>query len=152
MAIYLDTCALNRLTDEPSQPRIVAEAEAIDRILELVAATQVEWIASVFLRVEIERNPVVIRRAQTLPLLDMASGHVAATPEIFRRARALQAEGFQHFDALHLAVCEESSIACLLTVDDRLVRRASRRPQTSVTEVLNPIDWLKRRGAWQPIP
>jgi predicted nucleic acid-binding protein len=148
MTVYFDTCALNRLTDNLSQPRVLAEAEAVLHALELIAASQVAWLISEFVRIEIARNPDAIKRAQTLPLLDMASGQIKTTPEILRQAHALQAEGFDPFDAMHLAACDESSIDCMLTVDDRLIRRASRRRKPSVTQVMNPVDWLQRRSTW----
>jgi predicted nucleic acid-binding protein len=149
MTIYFDTCALNRLTDDVSQSRIREEADAVLSILELVATAEVTWTTSELLRTELSRNPDPIKRAQTLPLLDMASAHVEATPEMGRRARALTKEGFGPFDALHLAICGESSIDSMITVDDRLIRKAARRSNPSVPEVLNPVDWLQRRSVWQ---
>ena len=41
MKIYLDTCALNRLTDDQTQPRILAEAKALERILDMVSSGKV---------------------------------------------------------------------------------------------------------------
>jgi hypothetical protein len=55
--IYLDACALNRLTDDQSQLRIHAEAEAIERVLHLVWKGEAEWKASIVLEAEIRRNP-----------------------------------------------------------------------------------------------
>jgi hypothetical protein len=33
MRIYLDACALNRLSDDQTQPRVRAEAEGVERAL-----------------------------------------------------------------------------------------------------------------------
>ena len=108
-------------------------------------------MVSEFLRLEILHNPDPIKRAETLPLLDLAAGSVPSTPAVLRRAHVHVAAGYDLFDALHLAACEEASISFLLTVDDRLIRRAS-RAKSAVTEVLNPVDWLKRRSVWQRQP
>lgn len=150
MDIYFDTCALNRLTDDLSQPRVRAESDAVLHTLELVSGSDIRWLTSDFLQLEVLRNPDPIKRAETLPLLTLASGQITSTPEMFSLASSVQAEGFDALDALHLAACEIAAIDFLLTVDDRFIRRASRRSRTYVTEVLNPIDWIPRRGAWQP--
>jgi hypothetical protein len=46
LKIYLDACALNRLTDDQSQSRIHTEAEAVERVLHLVRKGEAEWKAS----------------------------------------------------------------------------------------------------------
>lgn len=38
--IYIDSCALNRLADDHSQPRVRREAEAMVGVLDLIAAGQ----------------------------------------------------------------------------------------------------------------
>ena len=42
MRVYLDACALNRLSDDQSQPRIRAESEAVQQILSLRMLGKVE--------------------------------------------------------------------------------------------------------------
>ena len=150
MTIYLDTCALTRLTDDLSQPRILAESEAVENILDLVATSEVRWLTSRFVFLEISRNPDAMKRAQLLPLLDMASGYIEFAPDIRSRAHDLQTHGLDLFDSFHLAACEVNSVDALITVDDRFLRRAARRPQEAVTQVVNPIDWLNRRRSWPP--
>jgi hypothetical protein len=94
MTVYLDTCALNRLTDDLSQPRVLAESDAVLHVLELISAGDVRWLTSDFVRREVLRNPDPIKLAQTLPLLDMASGHIHTTTGAIRRAKSLEAQGF----------------------------------------------------------
>ena len=55
--IYLDACALNRLTDDQSQPRTRSEAEAVEKVLYLVWKGEAEWMASIVLEAEIRRIP-----------------------------------------------------------------------------------------------
>ncbi len=64
------------------------------------------------------------------------------------RARQLQASGIGDFDALHLAIAEEAQVAVLLSVDDRFIKRAARRPAPNLTLVENPVDWCRRRQPW----
>ena len=40
MRLYLDVCCLGRLDDDPGQPRIRLEADAIELILHRIAANQ----------------------------------------------------------------------------------------------------------------
>ena len=62
MRIYLDTCCLNRLTDDQSQPRIAEEAEAVEQILRLLRAKTIEWLSSAAVEAETSANPDLERR------------------------------------------------------------------------------------------
>ncbi len=152
MKIYLDTCALNRLTDDQSQPRIHVETQAVERILDLVTAGEVYWIASSIMRVELQRNPNHAKREVSLALLAFASEFIEPHESIFQRATSLAAEGYGPFDALHLALAEEAHADSLLTVDDRLIGRATRTRENLLPSVLNPLDWLQRRATWHLPP
>jgi hypothetical protein len=57
LRVYLDACALNRLTDDQSQARIRTESEAVQQVLSLILMGKVEWKASRTLEVELIRNP-----------------------------------------------------------------------------------------------
>ena len=69
MKVYFDTCALSRLTDNPTHPRIERESAAVQTILRLVASGLFEWSASTILVREISRNPNAEKRAVVLSLL-----------------------------------------------------------------------------------
>ena len=109
LRIYLDACAINRLTDDRRQTRILAEAEAVERVLGLVTAGKVCWIASSLLRAELERNANEAKRAVSLALLGFASEFVEPSEATVRRASALAVEGFGASDALHLALAGQIS-------------------------------------------
>ena len=88
MRIYLDACAINRLTDDQLQARILTEAEAVEQVLDLVSTGRGRWIASSALRDELERNPNETKRAVSLALLDFASEFVEPGEATFQRASA----------------------------------------------------------------
>jgi predicted nucleic acid-binding protein len=121
-------------------------------VLDIAYAGQVHWVASSILRLELARNPDPQRRSDTLLLLDLAAEFVQPTPATFRRALALQREGYGAVDALHLTLAEEVGVTCLLTVDDSFLQRAARRPRNSAPAVENPVDWIRRRRPWLLIP
>jgi predicted nucleic acid-binding protein len=146
--IYLDTCALNRPSDDLSQPRIRREAEAIGRIMDLVHDGRVEWYFSPFLRLEIERNPDPMRRIRALDLLTSAKGIISPTKDTVAEAERLITLGFARFDALHAALAHEAQIDWFITTDDRLLRAANRHLQTYRPILVNPVDWLQRRQPW----
>jgi predicted nucleic acid-binding protein len=146
--IYFDACTLNRLTDDQRQPRILAEAEAVEQVLDLVTAGKGFWIASSALRAELERNPNEAKRAVSLVLLTFASEFIEPNEATFQRASALAAEGFGSFDALHLALAEQAQADCLLTTDDRFLALAARAHANLLPSVLNPVDWWNRRSQW----
>jgi len=146
--VYLDTCALNRLSDQQTQVRIQEEAEAVTQILDLAAAGLVNWIASDFVELELAKNPDTLKRGDSLDLLELASELVKPTPFTYQRALALRMEGYDEFDALHLAMAEESGTTHLLTVDDRFLRRASLRGPKAAPIVENPVNWMRGRQPW----
>jgi hypothetical protein len=57
MRLYLDACCLSRLTDDQTQVRIREEAEAVERILDLVRTGKSEWVSSVAVALEVAGNP-----------------------------------------------------------------------------------------------
>ena len=148
MDIYLDTCALNRLKDDPSQGRIRDEAAAVEAILDLIASGELSWSASSILELELVRNPDPFQREDSLDLLQLATRSLTPDAATIRSATALRTEGFGDFDALHLALADQYRVAVLFTVDDRFLHRAARRQAPSAVSVTNPVDWLRRRQPW----
>jgi len=144
LKVYLDACALNRLTDDPSQSRIRAEAEAVEEILRRIESASVRWIASTVLRFELSRNPDHKRRRETSGLLLFAKELYAPSAECVDRARTLEALGYGALDAVHLACAEEVYCDVFLTTDDRLIRRAQSGTGNLKGEVMNPVEFLER--------
>jgi predicted nucleic acid-binding protein len=146
--IYIDTCVLNRATDDQSQARIRTEAEALATVLDAAAEGIVDWIASSILRDELHRNPDPQRRQDALRFLPMASTFAEPTPATYLRALELRHQGHGEFDALHLAIAEENRATSLLSVDDRFLNRAGRRPAGTLPTVENPVEWCRRKKLW----
>jgi hypothetical protein len=141
--VYLDACALNRLTDPPSHLRIELEAAAVEQVLLLVRAGKMLWISSSILGVEIGKNPNKQRRAAAFSLLGLASEMQFLTPSIVIRGKRLSRLGLDKFDALHLAVAEESRCDVVFTTDDRFEKWSDRNFGASSVRVENPLDYLK---------
>ena len=150
MRIYLDACALNRLTDDQSQARIHTEAAAVEHIFHLVWKQQIEWSASTALAAELRRNPDSNKRQDALALLSHAGPLVSPSASTIQRAKLLENAGYGAFDALHLAFAEQVRADALLTTDDRFIRQASRHVGNPVIPVLNPVDWLQEVRRWFP--
>ena len=148
MNIYLDTCVLNRLTDDLSKPRIRQEADAVARILMQVFAGEISWTASTVLHQELSNNPDPIRRQDALSLFANASSVVDANERAASRVAYLRQRGLGPFDAFHLAVAEQVQADALLTTDDRFLKRAQSLKLSSRPDILNPVDWLQRRQPW----
>lgn len=135
MRVYLDACALSRLTDDPSQGRIKAEAEAVEAVLRRADSGNIQWLASAVLQLELSKNPDWDRRRETLAEIIVPA---AAT---VGRANQLQSLGHGAFDALHLACAEGASADAFLTTDDRLIRRAQGGIGNVLVRVMNPIEF-----------
>ncbi len=149
MNVYFDTCALNRLTDDLSQPRVRREAEAVAHILDLSSTGVVRWIASTALRDEIERNTDLIRRLDALSLISSAATLVEPNPETNQLALEFALQGLSSYDAIHLALAQQAGVDWLISTDDRFIRRAQGRLHLLHPQLINPVDWLQRRQAWR---
>jgi predicted nucleic acid-binding protein len=144
--VYLDTCAVNRLTDDLSQPRVLLEARAVASIFSLIQAREVLWVASDLLATEISRNPNLYKREFAASLLPPAEQLISPTPHTFERATQLTHQGLFAEDALHLALAERANAEWFITTDDRLLRRTADRQTLPVS--INPVDWVRRRQPW----
>lgn len=143
MDIYLDACALNRLTDDQRQSRIRMEAEAVEEVFRLIWKEEARWVASIALAAEIRRNPSIEKRRDALALLSLAGELLQPNPNSIQRAEMLESLGYDAFDALHLACAEQAKASVLLTTDDRLIRKAMRLLGNPAIQVLNPVNWLR---------
>jgi len=141
LRLYLDSCCLNRLTDDQSQARIRQEAEAVEAILGLVREGKATWVSSTVVEIEINRNPDADRRHEVAALLAFAEEVVVPRSRSAERAAFLQKLGFDPFDALHLACAEQGQADVFLTTDDDLIRRAGRCSKELRTRVGNPVSW-----------
>jgi predicted nucleic acid-binding protein len=148
LRIYLDACALNRLSDDQSQSRIRAEAEAVEQIFGLILLGRVEWVASRVLEVELLQNPDLGKRADALELLSHAASVSLPSERVLDRGRLLARAGYGAFDALHLAQGEELRADVLLTTDDRFIRQAARGLGAPTVRVANPLDWFEEVREW----
>lgn len=141
--IYLDTCCLNRPFDDQTQERVRLEAEAVLAILSRIEKGDWNWIGSEVLMDEIEQTP----DTQKLSRAKLLSGFIEENVEIgdkeARRAKDLQKEGFQLFDALHIACAESAKADVFLSTDDRLLKLAKRMSKRLKIRVVNPLVWVE---------
>jgi predicted nucleic acid-binding protein len=133
------------LTDNQSQQRIAAEAEAVEQILRLLRAKNIEWLSSEALEDETSRNPDPERRDEVQVLLLLATNTIPLDGQIIQRATELEAAGYGAFDALHLSSAEAGTAEVLLTTDDRFIKRARRGAGSPRVRVLNPVEWLREQ-------
>jgi predicted nucleic acid-binding protein len=141
--IYFDTCCLNRPFDDQTQERIRLESEAVLVIISRIEKGEWDWIGSDVLMDEIEQTP----DTQKLSRARLLSGFIKQMIEIgekeAKRAKDLQKEGFQVFDALHLACAESAKADVFLSTDDRLLKLAKRISKRLKIRVMNPLTWVE---------
>jgi predicted nucleic acid-binding protein len=103
------------------------------------------WVGSEVLMDEIEQTP----DAQKLSRVKLLSGFVQEYIEIGKkeelRARELQNEGFQVFDALHIACAESAHVDVFLSTDDRLLNLAKQVSIPLKIRVENPLSWIEEK-------
>ena len=108
--IYLDVCCFNRPFDDQTQSRIRVESEAVLAILERCELGEWELAISEIIEIEVAQIPDRERRQRIEGAFLMARRCIVVDDAIENRGRALQALGFQGFDAIHLACAETPQI------------------------------------------
>jgi len=136
----MDNCCLNRPFDDQSNLRIHLEAEAIKTIIRLVEQQKWNLVSSKVLKFEISKIADESRRKELMLMESLAGEVVQINTQIGVRANEFERLGMQSFDALHLA-CSENNADILLTVDDRLIKKALTVNNLNIS-VRNPLIWL----------
>ena len=141
--IYLDTCCLNRPFDDQTQERIRLESEAVLAILSRIEKGNWNWVGSEVLMDEIEQTPDTQKLSRTKLLSGFIQENVEIGEKETKRAKELQKEGFQLFDALHIACAEGAKADVFLSTDDRLLKLAKRFSKHLHIRVENPLVWAE---------
>jgi len=141
--IYLDTCCLNRPFDDQTQVRVRLEAEAVLAILVRIENGEWNWVGSDVLADEIDQTPDMQKLSRTKLLSGFIQENIEVGEKEEQRAKALQAEGFQVFDALHIACAESAKADVFLSTDDRLLKLAKRISNQLKVRVENPLVWVE---------
>ena len=141
--IYLDTCCLNRPFDDQSQERLRLESEAVLAILSRIEKGEWNWVGSEVLIDEIEQTPDTQKLSRTRLLSGFIQESVEVGDKEAKRAEELQKEGFQLFDALHIACAESAKANVFLSTDDRLLKLAKKLSKLLRIRVENPLVWVE---------
>jgi len=136
----MDVCCLNRPFDNPSQDRVIIEAEAVLTIVNTCARGTWVLLSSGAIEAELSRVPDKDILDRIMGLYSAASDRVMITDTTEVRASRYYNEGMDPFDSLHLALAVEGLADVLLTVDDRMIKTAARIG--SSIRVANPVNWL----------
>lgn len=129
----MDVCCLKRPFDDQSQARVRLETEAILTILSIPASV-VQFLRSPAHDLENDQNPVPWRAGLVRQWLGERPMENPPAEALTERTRALMAQGFANFDALHLAVADLSAADVFVTTDDGLLTRAQRGVALRVTD------------------
>ena len=143
LKIYLDTCCLSRLNDNPTHTQIQQEAAAVETILDYFFIGQWFWIGSEVLVFEVNNTQDQSKRLQIQSRLNYVHQNVLVNSREILRAKYLDSLGFKQADALHLACAESSNVDVFLTTDNGILRRAERFSSQLQVSVENPYEWLQ---------
>jgi predicted nucleic acid-binding protein len=141
--LYLDLNCFNRPFDNQSQDRIAREAAAVFSVLHRIVDGIDHLAWSAVLEFENSQHPLIDRRTEIARWAHRAVVNVAISDRVSARAQTLTEAGFVALDAAHVACAEVAACDCLLTCDDRLMRRA-RRVQLAV-HVQNPVEYVEEQ-------
>jgi hypothetical protein len=138
--LYLDLNCFNRPFDDQRQGRIARETAAVFSILQRIVDGIDHLAWSAMLEFENSQQPLMGRRTEIARWAQRAIVNVVISDQVSARAQALTDAGVGALDAAHVACAEAAACDCLVTCDDRLIRR-SRRLQLAV-RVQNPVEYL----------
>ena len=141
--IYLDVCCLNRPFDDQTQERIRLESEAIILIFRHIETQDWQWVSSEIVDFEIDKMPDSERKYRIHAMKIFSTQSIITTDSQIVRAEALQAKGFNSYDAWHLACAEHGAADVMLTTDDKLKCLANRYSDMLYLRVENPLIWLQ---------
>lgn len=143
MKIYLDACCYNRPFDIQNSDRIIIETKAISIIFKHIEKGKLSLISSEVLEYELNENPDINKRNNTLQLLRLSIERILLNNNIVVRATELENYGFKSLDALHISVAEASQIKYFLTTDDKLIKLSKKLLQYISTQIVNPIRFIE---------
>ena len=138
MLVYLDTCAVQRPTDDRNQLRVRVEADAVLAVLAAVRSGAVQLLSSDVLRFEVDNRPFAEGKAVALAVLRLAARTVPTDAAVVTLAETFASAGIRALDALHLASAILGDADFFCTTDDRLLRRATRL-DTRQARVVSPL-------------
>jgi predicted nucleic acid-binding protein len=141
--LYLDLNCFNRPFDDQSQDRVARETAVVFSVLQRIVDGIDHLAWSAVLEFENSQHPLRDRRTEIARWVQRAVVNVAISDQVSARAQALTEAGLGGLDAAHVACAEAGACDCLLTCDDRLIRRAQ-RVQLAV-RVQNPVDYLEEQ-------
>jgi predicted nucleic acid-binding protein len=142
MRIYLDTCTIQRPTDDMKDARVRLEAQAVAELVSLIQAGRIELVSSVVLQIEHNRNRNPLRRGASEQILALATEVVTVGESVERRMQAYGAVGLNGPDAAHLACAVEVEVDYFCTCDDKLLRRA-KKLDTGLTRTVSPLELIE---------
>jgi hypothetical protein len=145
MKIYLDVCCLNRPFDELASDRIILEADAVLIVIKHCVSGEWELLGSSVIDYEIEQIPDPIKKDRVKKIASEATTIVEMGMDIENRARELVKDGFEPFDALHIASGEKGKADIFLTTDDNIIKKANKMRDCRIS-VKNPLQWIMEAG------
>lgn len=133
---------MNRPFDDQSQERVRVESEAELSILQRVQTGIDQWVGSDVLTEEMDQVLDEERRS-ALKAVALEVNEVVDVDRTVRvRATELMGLGFAEMDARHLSAAEKDNVDAFITVDDKLLRRASRYKDKLAVRVVTPISCI----------
>jgi predicted nucleic acid-binding protein len=142
MRIYLDTCTIQRPSDDTQDDRVRLEARAITEVVALVEAGEIELVSSGVLQIEQERNRNSFRRGASAQVLALATEAVEIDEAVDQRTESYRVLGLKGLDAAHLACAVHAGVDFFCTCDYRFLRRA-KKLDTGLTRVVSPLELIQ---------
>lgn len=142
--VYFDTCAIQRPLDDLSQLRIYLESEAILAILRLVEDSQVTWISSDILMLEISYITSIEKKMILQDVLKLAPSQLKRKKSTkLLTEQLMMAESITALDAAHVAIALENEIDYFCTSDDKLLKKIKNSAIIKTMQCLSSLELIE---------
>jgi len=143
MKLYLDLCCFGRLFDDPVQPRVKLEAEAVLMILKEIQNGRYDLLSSEVMDMENDANPDIDEQSEIRNLLKLSKRKIVIGNNEMARAQDLVLMGFGTYDAFHVVSAESGGADYFLSTDDNLLKLGAKNKSKLAVDVVNPVEWLR---------
>ena len=150
MKIYFDLNNYYRVFDDQTQLRIKGEANAVNRIFELVDSGKCQLYGSFALENENDRNSHLKNKMQVQVIFSKWSFCIKFDSQILEIAKKIiELTCAGTYDSLHLACASLNNCEYFITCDDRFIRTINAnfdklQGVIGKIKIINPCDFIEK--------
>lgn len=137
--IYMDVCALNRPFDDMNNFRIKMEAQAIIFLIQRIIKGTYILCNSDIIEYEWSQIPMFEKMSLVKRVLDLSKEKIIINFNITELAKEFEDANIKPLDALHLASSIIGECDCLISTDDKFLKKTKK--YIDKIKTFNPLEF-----------